>query len=257
MAVRIGSKETCRMKTPLAAAAAAALLLTSAPLAAWAQAAAAAGDPAFAATTLTLSAYGEARIAPDMATITLGVDTADPTAAQAMRDNAARMAQVVAALKSAGIESRDLQTSNLSLSPQYVYEQNRPARLTGYQASNQLTVRVTDLTRLGAVADAVVSAGANTISSIGFGLANPVSAENTARVAAVKALEDKASLYAQAVGYRINRLVNLSEGGGYAPSPPRPMPLMAMRAEAVSPTPVEAGELNVRVDITGIFELAR
>jgi uncharacterized protein len=245
------------MKTPLAAAAVAALLLAGAPLRTSAQTSAGAGDPAFAATTLSLSAYGEARIAPDMATINLGVDTTAPTAAQAMRDNAQRMAQVVGALKGAGVESRDLQTSNLSLSPQYVYEQNRPPKLTGYQASNQLTVRVVDLARLGTVADAVVAAGANNIGSIGFGLANPVSAENTARIAAVKALQDKASLYAQAVGYHINRLVNLSEGGGYTPAPPRPMPMMAMRAEAAAPTPVEAGELNIRIDITGVFELAR
>ena len=243
------------MKSPLAAAAVA-LTLASAPLAT-AQTPAGAGDPAFAATTLNLSAFGEARIAPDMATISLGVDTTAPTAARAMRANAEQMARVVAALRSAGIEGRDLQTSNLSLSPQYVYEQDRPARLTGYQASNQLTVKVTDLTRLGAVADAVVAAGATNVGSIAFGLANPVSAENTARIAAVKALEDKASLYAQATGYHIVRLVNLTEGGGYTPSPPRPMPMMAMRAEAPAPTPVEAGELNVRIDITGVFELGR
>ena len=214
-------------------------------------------DPAFATTTLNLSAYGEARIAPDMATISLGVETTDPTAAGAMRANAERMARVVGALKAAGIADRDLQTSTLSLSPQYVYEQNRPHRLTGYQASNQLTVTVTDLTRLGAVADAVVGAGATNVGQISFGLANPVSAENTARIAAVKALEDKAALYAQAVGYRINRLVNLSEGGGYTPGPPRPMPMMAMRAEAAVATPVEAGDLKVRIDITGLFELGR
>ncbi|MGI8841006.1 MAG: SIMPL domain-containing protein [Caulobacteraceae bacterium] len=244
------------MKRSLVAGAVGALLAASAPLAAAAQMPAAT-DRAFAATTLSLSAFGEAKVAPDMATIALGVETTAPSAAAAMRANAERMARVVAALKSAGIEGRDLQTSNLSLSPQYGYEQNRPARLTGYQASNQLTVTVRDLTRLGAAADAVVGAGANTIDSIAFGLANPVSAENTARIAAVKALEDKAALYAQAVGYRIGRLVNLSEGGGYAPSPPRPMPMMAMRAEAAAPTPVETGELNVRIDITGVFELAK
>ncbi|MGI9170173.1 MAG: SIMPL domain-containing protein [Caulobacteraceae bacterium] len=238
------------MNRPLAAAIAA---LSLAPLGALAQAPA---DPAFAATTLNLSAYGEARIAPDMATITLGVETASPTAAGAMRANAERMTRVVASLKGAGVAGRDLQTANLSLSPQYVYEQNRPARLTGYQASNQLAVTVRDLSRLGAVADAVIAAGATNIGSIAFGLANPVSAENTARIAAVKALDDKAALYAQAAGYRINRLVNLTEGGGYAPAPPRPMPMMAMRAES-APTPVETGELNVRVDITGVFELAK
>ena len=245
------------MKNQLAAAALAGLILASVPLAVSAQAPPT-GDPAFTATTLSLSAYGEARIAPDMATIDLGVETTAPTAQAAMRANAEQMARVVGSLKSAGIAGRDVQTANLSLSPQYVYEQNRPARLTGYQASNHLSVRVADLARLGAVADAVVAAGATNVGSIAFALANPVSAENTARIAAVKALEDKASLYAQAVGYHIVRLVNLSEGGGYAPSPPRPMAMMAMGIEArAPPTPVETGELNVRIDITGVFELAK
>ena len=72
----------------------------------------------------------------------------------------------------------------------------------------------------------------------------------------MKALQDKASLYAQAVGYRISRLVNLSEGDDSTSGPPRPMPMVAMRVRAGAP-PMEAGELNVRVDITGLFELGR
>jgi len=230
-----------------------ALLSTTAVFAAPA-AALAEGDPAFAATTLSLSAYGEARADPDMATITLGVETQGPTAADAMQANAAQMTRVVAALKKAGLEPRDLQTSNLSLNPQYVYEQNQPPKLTGYQASNQVTVTVRDLARLGPVVDAVVAAGATNVSNISFGLANPVSAENTARIAAVKALQDKASLYANATGYRINRLVNLSEGGGYSVEPPRPK-VFAMAARADAATPVETGQVKVRVDITGLFEM--
>jgi uncharacterized protein YggE len=212
-------------------------------------------DPAFAATTLSLSAFGEARVDPDIATISLGVETLGPTAGEAMQANAAQMAKVVAALKRAGIADRDLQTSNLSLSPQYVYEQNQPPKLSGYQASNQLSVTVRDLAKLGAAVDATVAAGATNVSQISFGLSNPVSAENTARIAAVKALQDKASLYANATGYRISRLVNLGEGGGYTVEPPRPMMAMAMRDKAAS-TPVEAGSVKVRVDITGVFEMA-
>ena len=98
--------------------------------------------PAFAATTLSLSASGEAKVTPDMATIILGVDTTAPTAGQAMSVNDQHMTRVIAALKAAGIEARDLRTSSLSLSPQTVYEQDRAPRLTGYQASNQVTVTV-------------------------------------------------------------------------------------------------------------------
>ena len=241
------------MKSLLRATAFAAVLMTSA--AAVATPALADVDPAFAATTLNLSAYGEARADPDMATISLGVETQGATAADAMRANAERMSKVTAALKKAGIADRDLQTSNLSLNPQYVYEQNQPPRLTGYQASNQLAVTVRDLSKLGAVVDATVGAGATNVGQVSFGLANPVAAENTARIAAVKALQDKASLYANATGYRISRLVNLGEGGGYSIEPPRPMYAAAFKAQA-APTPVETGTVKVRVDISGVFELA-
>ena len=238
----------------LPAAALAGLLLATAAPRAHAQAPAS-PDAVFAATTLNLSAHGEARTEPDMATITLGVESTEPTAARAMAANAARMTQVVAAIRHAGVAARDLQTTSLNLGPQYVYAQDQPPRLTGYKASNQLIVTVNDLSHLGEIADATVAAGATDVGQISLGLANPLSAENAARIAAVKALEDKASLYANAVGYRIVRLVNLSENGGYAPSPVRPMAMMALRG-APPATPIEAGELKVRIDVTGVFELA-
>lgn len=210
---------------------------------------------AFQATTLNLSAYGESRVAPDMATITLGVSTQSTTAAESMRQNRARMATVVAALKAQGVAERDIQTSGLTLNAQYAYEQNQPPRLTGYQASNEVTITVRNLAGLGGAVDALVKAGANQVNGISFGLQNPQSAEDEARRAAVKALTAKAGLYAEATGYRVARLVNLSEGGGYAPSPPRP--LMAMAKMAEPQTPVEPGELRVRIDISGVYELGR
>ncbi len=214
-------------------------------------------DSMFKATTLNLSAYGETRVAPDMANISLGVVTEAPTAAGALSANSERMTQVMAALKKAGIAEKDIQTSGLNLSPQYDYVQNEPPRLRGYQASNQVTIRVNDLDRLGAAVDATVKAGANNVNGISFGLKDPSAAENTAREAAVKALSAKADLYARATGHRLGRLVTLSEGGGY--SPPSPMPVMAYaRMEKASDaTPVSAGELQVRIDITGLYELVR
>lgn len=232
--------------------AAALLLAAAAPALAQAPDAAA----MFSATTLNLSAHGETRIAPDQATITLGVTTQAATAAEAMRLNRERMTATVAALKAQRIEERDIQTSGLNLHPQYVYEQNKPQRLTGYQASNEVAITVRDLGRLGATVDAVVAAGANQISSIAFGLANPRAAEDQARRAAVQALTAKAALYGEATGMRVARLVNLSEGGGYTPAPPRPMFRMAAMAEQADATPVQPGELRVRIDVTGLYELA-
>jgi len=212
-------------------------------------------DAAFAATTLVLAADGEAKAVPDMATLSLGVETTAPSAREAMAANAQAMARVIAALKGAGITDRDLQTSTLNLAPQYAYEEGKPPRLTGYQASNQLNVTVRKLAALGATVDAASGAGATNIGSVSFGLAELAAVENTARIAAVKALEDKASLYAQAVGYHIVRLVSLSEGMREGAPEPRPM-LMAARAKA-APSPVEAGENTVSVAVTGVFELGR
>ena len=216
-----------------------------------------ASDSVFHATTLNLAAYGETRIAPDMATINLGVTTEAKTAAEAMTTNSRQMNQMLAALAKAGVAAKDIQTSNLNLAPQYVYAQNQPPRLTGYQASNQVSVTVHDLARLGAAVDATVNAGANQVNGISFGLNDPTAAEDAARLEAVKALQAKAELYAKAAGYRVGRLVSLSEGGGYAPAPPMPMAGFAKRDMAVSASRVEPGELKVRIDVSGFYELIR
>ncbi|HEX5378781.1 MAG TPA: SIMPL domain-containing protein [Phenylobacterium sp.] len=224
--------------------------------AALAQAAPAVADSPVRASILNLSAQGEVRLAPDMATINLGVVTEAPTAAGALQANAAQMTRVIAALRKAGIADKDIQTSGLNLGAQYDYVQNEPPKLRGYQASNQVTVSVRDLARLGQAVDATVNAGANQVNGISFGLADPTTAENAAREKAVKALSAKANLYANATGHRIVRLASLSEGGGYSPPPPTPVYAMARMDKAES-TPVAAGELSVRIDINGVYEMTR
>ncbi|MEQ7156592.1 SIMPL domain-containing protein [Brevundimonas aurifodinae] len=205
---------------------------------------------------LNLSAHGEVKVAPDMATITFGVTTEAPTARAAMADNANRMAEVFAALGRAGIDERDIQTSGLNLSAQYDYVNNQPPRLRGYQASNRVTVNIMDLTEVGDVADAVVAAGVNQIDGIGFGLQDPKAAEDQARVLAVRALQDKARLYAQALGVELGSIRSLNEGGGYQPAPPMPM-LQYARTEMAdgAATQVAGGQLTVRIDITGTYDL--
>ena len=213
---------------------------------------------AFRATTLNVTAFGETRISPDMATITFGVMTQAATAVEAMQANRTRMNALAAALRAAGIADRDIQTSGLNLNPQYSYEQNQPPKLIGYQAQNDVTVTARDLARLGQTVDAVVRAGANQINGIAFGLQNPRGAEDQARQAAVQSLSAKAALYAQATGLRVVRLVNLNESGGFTPVQNRPV-MMRMAADMAEsrPTNIEPGELRVRIDVSAMYELAR
>ncbi|MEH0194362.1 SIMPL domain-containing protein [Caulobacter sp. CCNWLY153] len=232
----------------LAAAGAVVLALSAVP------AAAQGNDAAFRATTFNLSASGETAIAPDMATITLGVQTEGASAAAALSANGTAMNKVIAALKKAGVAERDIQTSNLNVNPQYVYEQNQPPRLTGYQASNQVTILARDLSKLGQTVDAAASAGANTVSGISFGLQNPQKAEDEARIKAVAALKAKSDLYARATGYKVVRLVSLNEAGGYTPSP-QPVPMFAMaKREMADSTAISGGELKVRVEVSATYE---
>ncbi len=243
------------MKTLFHAAGLACALLATTAVGARAQAAADAGRM-FDSTTVFLSGHGETKITPDEATITLGVQTQAPVAAQAMAENAARMGAVSAAVRRAGVAEKDIQTSNLNLTAQYAYNANEPARLTGYQASNDVTITVDDLSRLGPIIDAVTAAGANQINGVSFGLKDSSAAEDQARLAAVKALRAKAELYASATGYHVARLISLSEsGGGPGRIQLQPMPMMAR--DAVAKTPVAAGELTVSIDVNGLYELAK
>ena len=178
-----------------------------------------------------------------------------PSAQAAMAANATHMTAVTAALRRQGVADRDIQTSNLNLNPQYQYADGQPPRLTSYQASNQVIIRVNDLARLGPAIDAVVGAGANQVQGISFGLKDSQGPEDAARKLAAKDLAAKADLYAAATGYHVSRLVTLSESGGYAPQPIMPM-AMARMAKADS-TPISAGELTVRVEVSGAYELAR
>ena len=112
--------------------------------------------------------------------------TTGKTAAQAMAANRDRMNTTVAALTSEGIQKKDIQTSNLSLSAQYAYEPNQSPRLTGYEADNQVSVVVHDVSRVGAAVDAVTQGGANQVSGVAFGLTDPQPMMDEARRAAVK-----------------------------------------------------------------------
>ena len=136
-------------------------------------------------TSLTVMGEGEARIAPDMASIQIGVTTQAESAAEAMNQNSTRQSAVIDALGSAGIEDKDIQTSGLNLSPVMDYGEGRAPSVNGYQASNMVSIRVREVAKLGEVLDAIVGAGANEINGINFMREDGSDAEDDARRAAV------------------------------------------------------------------------
>jgi hypothetical protein len=189
--------------------------------------------------------------APDIATVSLGVTTTDPMAAAAMKANSAALSDVIARLKSAGIEDRDLQTSNLQLNPNWIStEGGNASKISGYTANNTLSVRVRDLTILGAVLDAAINDGANELNGISFGHADPRPLQDEARKAAVSDAISRAKLLTDAAGVKLGRIVTISETPSYGT--PEPMAKSMAMADAV---PVEAGEVGVTASVSLVFEL--
>ena len=237
------------MRQPLATLLAA-FAMTAAPATALAQAA-----PASDGTLLSVSSRAEARKAPDIATFSAGVVTQAADGNAALRQNAEQMNRVLAAIKAAGVADKDVQTSGISLNPQYRYEENQPPRITGYQASNTVNVKLREVAKMGKVLDALVASGANQVNGPSFGIDDPEPLYDRARRDALKAARARAETYAGALGVRVRRIVSISEGGAAMPSP---MPRMAMmKAEAYDSTPVAAGESSVSVNLDVVFELGR
>lgn len=209
--------------------------------------------PAISGTRLDIAATGESKRVPDIAAISAGVVTQSPDARAALRDNAARMGRVIAALKRAGVAERDIATSQISLNPQYRYGENVPPTITSYQAQNTVTVRFRDVRKSGAILDALVAEGANSINGPNLMLDQPQAAEDEARVDAILKARARATLYAEAAGLRVKRILAIVESGGY--SGPQPPPMVRMQMADAAETKIEPGEQTVNVTVTVSFEL--
>lgn len=206
-------------------------------------------------TLLSVSAQAEARRVPDVATISAGVVTQAADANAAMRANAVQMDKVMAAIQAAGIAARDIQSSGISLNPQYKYVENQEPAITGYQASNTVNLKVRDIGKLGRVLDALVASGANQVNGPSFEIDQPDAAYDEARRGALDKAQARAAMYAKALGLRVRRIVSISEGGGFRP--PMPMMAMAARGKAEADTAVAPGESVLSANLDVVFELGR
>jgi uncharacterized protein YggE len=206
--------------------------------------------PARAAERLvTVTGEATVAVAPDAAVIRIGVNSQDKTAREASEANAKQMTAVLAAIKDTGIADRDIQTSRLSLQPQYDPNKGGTARLTGFQATNQVTVKIRDIDKLPALLDHAIAAGANEMSGIEFVITEQSKLLDRARDDAIADARRKAELYAQAAGSKLGPVVSITEEGSAAP----PRPMQAMRAGAV---PIAPGEQTLRAMVTVSYELS-
>src|ERR1700746_866273 len=195
-----------------------------------------------------ISVPGEASISvpPDLAQLDAGVASDGKTAREASDANNTAMAKVLAALKTAGIEDKDFQTSRLSLQPQYAPNRSGPSPIVGYRASNRVTVRIRDVSKVAGVIDTL--AGANGVGKVNFEVSQASKLLDDAREKAVADARRKAEIYAKAAGVTLGVPLSISEEG--APQPVFRSKVAAPMAAA--PTPIAQGEetLSVSVSVT-------
>ncbi|WP_295797867.1 SIMPL domain-containing protein [uncultured Microbulbifer sp.] len=214
-------------------------------------------------TLISISAQGEASQAPDTAAISAGVVTEAEESKDAMQANAEQMEKLMKAIKKAGIDEKDVQTSGISLMPRYSYPDNsagspnRPERqITSYIARNTVSITVRKLDDLSEVIDAMTAAGANQIHGPSFSIGEPEPLLAEAREKALQQARARAESYAKALDTKVRRIVSISEGshGGM----PRPMMRAEMAAAKDSAsTPIAPGETTVSVNLELVFELEK
>jgi uncharacterized protein YggE len=200
--------------------------------------------------TISVNGAGEVMGKPDQARLSAGVLTQAPSAAAALSANTAAMNRVFATLKTLGIPDNKIQTSNFSVQPQYPPFRpgaTEPGAITGYQVSNQVTVILDDIAKLGPALDALVQSGSNRLGGVSFAIADPKPLAERARAAAVADAMAKAKTLAAAAGVALGPLLSIQEGTAI-----RPVPMFEARAAlAVSgPPPVAIGEESVTVNVT-------
>lgn len=203
---------------------------------------------------ITVTGVGTVEAVPDMAVMTLGVTKEAKDAKAALRETSDAVALILERLGEKGVDPRDVQTSDLSLTPVWSrYDNtNKPREITGFAASNRVTVRVRDLATLGGILDEVTTLGANTFNGLSFAVKEPKPLHDLARTKAVADAKDKAQQLARAAGIKLGAVISMSEQGNI----PTPRPMMrASMAEAMD-VPVAAGEVQFQNSVNMVFEIA-
>jgi uncharacterized protein len=195
--------------------------------------------------SIVVAGHGSVSVVPDRAQVSFGVSTSAKTASAALRENAAEMTKVIAALEVQGIAAGDIRTELVSLSPRY--SQNGEA-VVGYEAANSVAATVRKLFKVGPTIDAAVDAGANQISGPNLVRADSVGLYRSALRAAIANARAKARTIASASGLHLSRISDVRETS----SAPTPMPLAAKDASADA-TPVEPGTTQVEATVTVTF----
>lgn len=194
---------------------------------------------------IDVTASGKVYAAPDKATVQIGVNTQSKSVSEALKQNSQDTTAVIEQVKGLGVDAKDIQTSNFSISP--TYDESYTV-VTGYQVSNTVMVTIRDLSQTGALLDGVVEAGANNITGLSFDIADPTELQAEARAQAIVNAKLKAEQMAEAAGVSLGEIISINESISYG----QPMYAMerGMVAADAMQVPVETGQQQISVDVS-------
>jgi uncharacterized protein len=202
--------------------------------------------------TIVITGHGEVSAVPDLAVVSLGVSTQGNSAREALDGNSKSMKALLDTLTKAGIEARDMATSNFSIGPRLDYgnNNNKPPKVVGYDVNNMVTITIRKIDDVGDILDVAVSTGSNTINGITFSVSKPDALLTDARKAAVVDARSKAELYATAGGFKLGDIISLSETSlSQAPV------ANYARSAAADTVPIAQGEQALTVDVNITYEI--
>jgi uncharacterized protein len=199
---------------------------------------------------------GSASAAPDYAQIRSGVTSNGKTAKEATDANSKLIAALTAALLNSGVEQKDIRTSHFSLQPVYIHQQNAEPKFSGFSATNQLTIIIRQIAKLGDILDRLVMAGATDVGVIEFLQSDPAQALDRARRAAIADARHKAELYAQVAGLSLGPVVWITEDTGSGNTLFSPLSAKRVAGAAAMPVPISPGEDTLRVVIAVGYGIA-
>jgi uncharacterized protein YggE len=208
------------------------------------------------ADSVTVFGTGRASVTPDRFSFNVGVQTVGTTVEDAVAENNKRVAAVIAALKRAGAQDRDIQTSQFTIYPQQDYEQGKMPRIVGYQVSNNVTVRSEKVNEAGRLLGIAVGAGVNHSSGINFEVSDPARGRDQGLRAAFNDARAKATLLASASGRTLGPAIVITEGTQHTPPPIAVGRAAAMEARLEqSDVPVESGQQQMTYTVTVTFAM--
>jgi uncharacterized protein len=198
------------------------------------------------------SGDGKVSTKPDIAFLMVGVESLKPTAAGAQSDLASKAGRLIARAKALGIADKDISTSGYSVNPNYV---GSNSTIDGYRASEQIQLKWHNVDTAGTALDALVQSGGATNVSVGFGLANPKTAQAQARALAIADAKTKAQAMADAAGVRLGQVMRVSDVSSYGGTPMYGSFDLSGKAAAAVPTQIPVGELDVQVTVEVDFTI--